>query len=140
MTSKEKIAWLKRYRGINRRINRLLEEKSRWWGLATKRTQTISDMPHGGNGEDKTQLAIEKIVEIEKQIDDEIDKLVKVRSEIETAIDTLPNETLKELMERRYIDGQKWEQIAAAMMYDYRWVLRLHGKALSMLNTPQKAT
>lgn len=133
MNSQEKIAWLKRYRGINGRINRLIEEKDRWWGLATKRTQTLSGMPHGGDSEDKTQVAVEKIIETEHEIDAEIDSLVKTRAEIESAIGSLSDEVLKELMEHRYIDDEKWEEIAVEMHYDYRYVLKLHGKALILL-------
>ena len=40
---------------------------------------------------------------------------------------------LRDVMRYRYIDGMKWEQIAVVMRLDYRWVLRLHGRALCKL-------
>jgi DNA-directed RNA polymerase specialized sigma subunit len=134
MTSNEKIAWLKRYRGINRRIDRLLEEKSRWWGLATKRTQTISDMPHGGNGEDKTQLAIEKIIEIEHQVDDEVDKLSQVKSEIISAIKKLPDATYRYVLAMMYIKESKISEIAKILKCSRHKVYNIHDKAINELN------
>jgi DNA-directed RNA polymerase specialized sigma subunit len=134
MTSKEKIAWLKRYRGINRRIDRLLEEKSRWWGLATKRTQTISDMPHGGNGEDKTQLAIEKIIEIEHQVDDEVDKLSQVKSEIISAIKKLPDATYRYVLAMMYIKESKISEIAKVLKCSRHKIYNIHDKAINELN------
>lgn len=134
MTSKEKIAWLKRYGEINRRIDRLLEEKSRWWGLATKRTQTISDMPHGGNGEDKTQLAIEKIIEIEHQVDDEVDKLSQVKSEIISAIKKLPDATYRYVLAMMYIKESKISEIAKVLKCSRHKVYNIHDKAINELN------
>ena len=134
MTSNEKIAWLKRYRGINRRINRLLEEKSRWWGLATKRTQTISDMPHGGNGEDKTQVAIEKIIEIEHQVDAEVDKLSQVKSEIISAIKKLPDATYRYVLAMMYIKESKISEIAKVLKCSRHKIYNIHDKAINELN------
>lgn len=38
-----------------------------------------------------------------------------------------------EVLYRRYIMGDKWERIAVDMNYNYRWVQRLHGRALQAL-------
>ena len=62
-----------------------------------------------------------------------IDAAVEKRKEIETVIETLEDKTLQLLLRYRYIDGMTWEQIAVKMRYDYRWVLRLHGRALERL-------
>ena len=138
MTSQDKIEYLKRYKDIDRRIQAKCDEKSVWMARATKITPTFSDMPKGGQQENKLEATIEKITEIEGEIDSEIDKLLIVKSEVKAAIDTVPIERDRELLERRYIKGQKWEQIAIDMNYDYRYVLKLHGYALQKVQVDTK--
>lgn len=140
MNSQEKKEWLSRYRSVCRQMESKCEEKARLRSLETKITQQLSDMPKGGNGEGKIEVMSEKIMEIDQQISEELNQLITIRAEIESAIQSEPKQVYRELLERRYIRGQYWEQIAVSMNYDYRWVLRIHGKALSMLNTPLKAT
>ena len=55
------------------------------------------------------------------------------RKEIEGIIRAVEDSTLRTLLEYRYINGKKWEEIALMMGYDYRYILKIHGKALSLL-------
>ena len=123
MTPKE---YLAQYGRLNREIDRLLEEKARV-------TPTLSQEPKGGGGGDRIQLAVEKIAEVEDKINAQIDRLVDLRREIEEKLSALPDGKQKEVLHRRYILGQKWEEIAVQMGLDYRWILRIHGKALLQL-------
>lgn len=50
--------------------------------------------------------------------------------DVKAAIYKLKDGRHKEVLERRYLLFQKWEQIALAMAYDYRYIFRLHGYAL----------
>jgi DNA repair exonuclease SbcCD ATPase subunit len=134
MTSQEKKEWLNRYKSICRRILNKGEELENYRSMATKITQAWSDMPKAQSNENRIEVITEKIIEVESQINDELDELQSVRTEIENAINQIPNETYQELLERRYIQGQRWERIAIEMMYDYRYVLKLHGKALQTLH------
>ena len=138
--NQKKIMWLSRYRSICRQLRSKYEELEKTRTLETKVTQTLSDMPHSSSGENSIETGTEKVLEIESQIIDEIKQLSVVRSEIENAIQTVPGGKCREVLENRYIAGKQWEQIAVDMNYDYRWVLRLHGRALAQLNTPLKAT
>lgn len=61
-------------------IRRLTEKKERCWSMATKITPTLSDMPKGGEQENKVQAAVEKIAEIDKEIDSASEELVKIRT------------------------------------------------------------
>jgi chromosome segregation ATPase len=140
VTSQDKKHWLSRYQSINRQVKSKLDEIERLRSLETKITPTLSDMPKGGGVSNKIEFVTERIDEIERQMSDELKDLVDTRAEIEAAIQGIDAAVYRELLERRYIYGEHWEQIAVDMSYDYRWVLRLHGKALERLNTPQKAT
>lgn len=133
MTNKEKKEYLLGYQRINQRVNCLLLEQQRWRELATRVSPNLSWMPRGGGG-GGTQGVISKIVDLETEINTEIDKLVEKRKEIESVIRAVEDSTLRTLLEYRYINGKKWEEIALMMGYDYRWALRLHGRALSAVN------
>lgn len=124
-----KIRYLSRYRRLNQRIDRLLEEQSRWRERALKITPTLSQAPGGGNGS-PIERPMDKVLEIDVEINREIDELQTVRQEIRAALNQLEDENLKLLMEYRYIDGLTWEQIAEKMDYSRQWVTSLHGTAL----------
>lgn len=130
VTNGEKKAILLEYRAIERRINRLIDEKAAWNAKATATTSSFSDMPRSGGGSDKIQTTVEKIIEIEEKLDHEIYALADLRNRIETAVEKLEDGRLRDVMRYRYIDGMKWEQIAVEMHYSYMQVCRLHGKAL----------
>lgn len=130
VTNGEKKSILLEYRAIERRINRLIDEKAAWNAKATATTSSFSDMPRSGGGSDKIQTTVEKIIEIEEKLDHEIDALVDLRNRIEVAVEKLEDGRLRDVMRYRYIDGMKWEQIAVEMHYSYMQVCRLHGKAL----------
>ena len=59
--------------------------------------------------------------------------MVEKRKEIEGIIRAVEDNILRTLLEYRYINGKKWEEIALMMGYDYRYILKIHGKALSLL-------
>ena len=118
MNNQEKKEYLLGYQRLNQRINRLLLEQQQWRELATRVSPNLSGMPRGGGG-GGTQGAISKIVDLETEINAEIDKLVEKRKEIEGIIRAVEDSTLQTLLEYRYINGKKWEEIALMMGYDY---------------------
>ena len=129
-----KIRYLSRYRRLNQRIDRLLEEQSRWRERALKITPTLSQAPGGGGSGSPIERHMDKVLEIEAEINREIDELQIVRQEIRAALNQLEDESLKLLMEYRYIDGLTWEQVAEKMHYSWRHTCRLHGEALAKIN------
>lgn len=131
--NEQKIRYLSRYRRMNARIDRLLEEKRRWWELALKITPSLSQAPGGGENGSRVERPMDKVMEIEAQITREIDELYTVRQEIKGTLSQLEDENLKLLMEYRYIDGLTWEQVAVEMNYSYMQICRLHGKALNAI-------
>ena len=78
-TSQDKIAYLKRYGAIDKRIDQECEELAKWNCRATKVTPTYSDMPKGGETSDKVQTAVEEIVKLKRQIGLDIEELTKIR-------------------------------------------------------------
>lgn len=134
MTSQEKKAYLERYKEANREIDCLCEELSRWRAVATKITTVLSQEPAGGHeGENQIELAVEKIIALEGQINASIDRALEIKKQVEEAIQTVQDGTLREVLIQRYILGKKWEQIADDMNYGYQWICKLHGRALQAI-------
>ncbi len=74
--------------------------------------------------------AIIRVVDYEEYINSEISALTALRSKIEREIFSVSDETLRELLTRRYLMYQKWELIAEEMNYGVRHIYKLHVKAL----------
>lgn len=129
-----KIRYLSRYRRLNERIDRLLEEQSRWREMALKITPTLSQTPGGGESGSPIERPMDKVDELERKITQAIDELADIRMEIEAVLGQLEDDTLRKLMEYRYIDGLTWEQVAEKMHYSWRHTCRLHGEALAKIN------
>ena len=126
-----KIKYLSRYIALNRRVDRLLEEKAKWWSLCLKVTPSLSPAPGGGESGSPVERPMDKVLEIEEEINKEIDELQEVCRGIKTVLGQLEDGTLRLLMEYRYLDGLTFEEIAVKMHYSWRWVIKLHGKALA---------
>ena len=129
-----KIRYLSRYRCLNQRIDSLLEEQYRWKCLAMKVTQNFSPTPGGGESGSPIERPMDKVDELERKITQAIDELADIRMEIEAVLGQLEDDTLRKLMEYRYIDGLTWEQVAEKMHYSWRHTCRLHGEALAKIN------
>ena len=133
MTKAEKVQYLKQYKTLDRRINRLLEELARWRAKAEAISPVCSDMPRGGASEDRMATAIEHIIELERRINAEVDQLVTLRRAIELHIEILQDDKQREIMRYRYIDGLTMEQAAERMSLSYQWVWALHRRALQKI-------
>ena len=136
MTNQEKKKWLRRYLDLNGAINQKILELDAVRSLCEKVTPSYSGMPQqpGNSTKDNSYL---RLVTMSQKIDREIDRYVDMREEIQTAISMVDDIQLRTLLSLRYINGLTWEKIAVEMNYDYRWILRLHGKALSEIEIPQ---
>lgn len=131
---KQKIRYLSRYRRLNQRIDRLLEEQSRWREKAMRITPVLSPVPGGGGSGSPIERPMDKVLEIDAEINREIDALIDLRREIQGAIDKVPDENLQLLLTYRYINGLSFEKIAEKMNYCERQIYRKHGEALSWIS------
>lgn len=86
--------------------------------------------PHGSGISQVTESTATKLIELREVQRDLVDKLWTKRIEIERIIFMIKNATFAELLQRKYIRLQKWEDIATDMKFDSRYIYKLHGKAL----------
>ena len=126
MTFEEKKAWLRRYQEAKCRERLLTEEAQQLRAEAERVTPLMDDMPKGSAGQDKLQKAVERIIDAEQELAAQINCCEAIRREVVEAVNTVEDPRRYEILHRRYILGQRWEQIAVNMGIDYRWVWRLH--------------
>ncbi len=132
MTVDEKKKYLRQYRYLEGRVNSLCDELAKWRSLAERITPVLSDMPKGSGG-DRLPRTVEKIIELEQELDAQIDQMIDTRREIEKAVAAVDDQRLRDVLEQHYIRGLTWEDVAQIMKIDTRWVYRLHIKALQKL-------
>ena len=130
MTAKE---YMEQARYLDMQINSKIEQIRNLNELATKATTVYSDMPHSPNR--NTSRMEETVVKI--------DALVNLKREIMRVVNRIEPVEYRTILEMRYLQFKKWEQIALLMSTDLRWVYRMHGRALNevqkIINSPLKA-
>lgn len=139
MTNQEKIKFLRQYQSILQKVEILQNDLIRWHALGEKITPALTGMPQGGQNAPKVEQAVVMICETEDQIKERIEQLSNVYVQILKAIESVDDITLQNLLHRRYIDGQTFEEIAYQMHYSWRWIHRLHRKALEKVDTEKSS-
>ena len=86
---------------------------------------------------DRISNIIAKIVDLEKQINDEIDLFVDLKKEIHDAVDNVKNVNEQLVLRYRYIEFLTWEQISERMNYSIMQVHRIHSNALRNFIIPK---
>ena len=134
MTAKEflSLAWK-----IDDRIDERIEERERLLAkLTAGRGSNLSGMPRGGRY-DWTD-AVARVIEADRAIAAEITRLCTVKRMVNEAIEAVADARRRRVLELRYRNYMRWEQIADVMGYDVRWVYRLHGEALLDVVVPDE--
>ena len=123
MTSAEAKAYLTRARDAERDIV-LLDDDCRWAqdGIARLRKMQVRD---------EFTPAIDRLKHYARNIDRKRKTAQFVRKRASALIDRVPDARGREILRRRYMERETWEQIGAAIMYDPHYCARLHKKALS---------
>ena len=129
MTAKE---YLGRLRSLELRLLSSANEIENLTNIATTITSAInSDGIHTtGTTSDKLGNCVAKIVDLQHEIDADMRNLEEVRKEIIDSLDNVSNGKHRELLRMRYVSHMTFEEIAVAMDMSWRWIIKLHGRAL----------
>lgn len=128
---KEAQKYLKQARKLDIHINSLLEQAAHLKAMTLKITTTLKqDAGSGGGNQDKIGDAIAKIVDLEADINKSIDEYVDKKREICAVIEQVENADQADVLHKRYLLHEPWEQIALEMCCTYRNVCYIHGRAL----------
>ena len=136
MTAKE---YLNQARHLDALINCRLREIDYWRDLSSSVAGMKFDgMPHSPNHPTEAPFVrcLEKIDEIQKDVEDKVAYLVRLKEEINMAIDMLASRDEQLLLRYRYLDDFTWEEIARMLNVSLRTVHRIHGSALQNFIVP----
>ena len=130
--------YLKQARYLDERNNTKNAQVSSLHDLATKATATLSDMPGSPTrNTHRMEDIIIKILMLENEINSDIDHLVDLKENILAVIKAVDDEECRLLLEKRYLNFESWEDIAAEMCTGIDNIYRLHSKALKKTAIPE---
>lgn len=122
----------KAYR-IDHRIRSKLEQVESLNALATRATTTLSGMPRNPSGSTSSMAdVIDKIIDLQEEINQDIDSLVDLKREIMNIIRSIENTEYQTLLEKRYLCFLTWEKIAVDMCYTIHHLYKMHNAALEV--------
>ncbi|MBQ5334045.1 MAG: hypothetical protein J6K92_12435 [Oscillospiraceae bacterium] len=70
------------------------------------------------------------LADYETEKDKQLLEMMRAHKRAESMIRSVPDPIQREVLTRRYIIGQEWEDIAYVMNYNLRHVYKIHGAAL----------
>ena len=136
MTAKE---YLSQAFHIDQRISSKLSQVMRLRETATDCTATLSDMPRPDSpGRQQMADTICKIVDLEREINEDIDRLVDLKAEARRAINAVSDPDQQLILELRYLCYKPWNEIMTELGYSEATIYRLHGEALKKILVPAK--
>lgn len=136
MTAKE---YLSQTRLLDTRINSKIQQVAALNTLATSATAALSGMTQNSNrATSKMADAVVKIVDLQREINEDIDTLVDLKRDIMRRIKSIPSTEYQLILEKRYLCFMQWEQIAVAMGYSIQHIYRLHDRALNEFPVPDE--
>ena len=134
MTTDEVKTYLWQAYKLDKRLRREQMKLEKLRSAIEYHSPTFDGMGGHGSG-DKLSEAVASIVERSQRVDELAALYAKKYTEIERSIRSVGDDVLEEVLELRYLQYMKWEEITDKMGYkDTRWVQRLHGRALKNLS------
>ncbi len=131
MTAKE---YLSQAYKIDDDINSKLEQIASLRELATKATTVISDMPGSPNRNlHKMEDAIVKLTDLEAELNEDINRLATMKVDITRMIKRVSNRQERNVLEKRYLCYETWEQISVDMGYSIQHTFRIHDLGLQKI-------
>lgn len=123
-------AYLRKARELDTLVHTKLNEIDRLRELAEcLSSPKLGERVTSSKGNTSMQT-VDKIVDLQAEVDKEIAVLVDLIAEIHTKIEQLENPTERAVLTERYINVKSWEEIAEIIGYSDRNIRYLHGRAL----------
>ena len=122
--------YLRKARELDTLVHTKLSEIDRLRELAEcLSSPKLGERVTSSNGNTSMQT-VDKIVDLQAEVNKEIAVLVDLIAEIHTKIEQLDDLTERAVLTERYINGRSWEEIAGIIGYSGRNTRYLHGRAL----------
>ena len=99
----------------------------------------LSDMPRPDSpNKQRMEETICKIVDLEREINEDIDRLVDLKAEARRVINAVSDPDQQLILELRYLCYKPWNEIMTELGYSEPTIYRLHGEALKKICVPVK--
>ena len=141
MTSQEKKEYLKQVYRIEKQVGNLVIERKNILTLLEKCTSTTAGYEsdgstsgtHANNAENNIINYISALQDYESKLQTQITEMLTAKEKLKQIIENVPNYEHRQILYKRYICFQKWEQIAVDMNYSIRRIYQIHGEALNYI-------
>lgn len=141
MTSQEKKEYLKQVYRIEKHVENLVIERKNILTLLEKCTSTTAGYEsdgstsgtHANNAENNIINYISAMQDYESKLRTQITEMLIAKEKLKQIIENVPNYEHRQILYKRYICFQKWEQIAVDMNYSIRRIYQIHGEALNYI-------
>lgn len=132
MDKSEAKQFLKGYRMVKRHLESIDEELREIRALLDIKGVAYNQekVQSSTNADSRIITAIHKLTELEKQAQDMKVIAVEQLKLVKSVINKIENPVYQQILVKRYISGFQWSKIAEMMGYEYRYILKLHEKAL----------
>lgn len=126
--------FLERIPKLNAMIENKMAEQAQWRGVALGITARSEGERVQSSGSKQTMAdALNRVVDLQAEINGLIDRLVDQKKEIISTIEQL-NATEYDVLHKRYVQGMTFDEIGAAKGKSKSWATTVHGRALQNLN------
>lgn len=131
MTAKEYLNRVRRQNYILKQTEKEMNEVRA--DILTLRASSLSEHVSGSKNSDTADkyIRLEKYME---KVNAEWDKLIDMRNAAKALIPAMPDPAQQAVLYARYINGQRWEDIAVDMHYSWKGIFKLHGQALRVFD------
>lgn len=138
MTSQDKKEYLRQVFRIEKQVGNLITERKNILTLLEKCTSTTAGYEsngttsgtHANNAENNIVNYTSALQDYESKLRTQITEMLIATEKLKQIIENVPNYEHRQILYKRYICFQKWEQIAVDMNWSIRQVYKLHGRAL----------
>jgi len=138
MTAKE---YLNQAYRLDQRIKSKQEMIASLNDLATSCSATMTGMPRNPNsGGSRMADAVVKIIGLQEEIAADMERLVDLKADIVMSINAVDSVDHRLVLEKRYLCGKTWPEVAVDLGYKMRRMYDIHDEALGKIKIPKKYT
>ena len=132
MTAKE---YLNQLIAMDNAINRKQQRLATLRDVAMNTTPNYADEAVQRTREkNPLENIMSKIVDLDREIDEDIDALVDFKAEVWEKLDKIADGRYKRILWLRYADRKTWRYIALELNFTIRYIHKMHLKALAELD------
>ena len=122
--------YLKQLEKLDTIINNKMIERTQWKEIALGVTaHSEGERVQSSGSQQKMADAVDRCVDMEREIDDLVDRLVDLKRDVTSVIEQLPVAEY-DVLHKLYIQHMTLYDVAEAKGKTYSWVTSIHGRAL----------